>query len=482
MRRGHVAPQAHGDLLFTAGRGGHRGHSDHVHPPDRLSAALPVLRYGLRFPWRAIGGSCRDPRARARARRAARLRDGRRAARAEELLGAPERAVRAGYRVSLETSGAMALADVDQRVVLVVDVKTPGSGEESRNRYAELAASDAARISSSSSSAAARITSGASPRCASSSSIRAAACFSLRATKSSRRASLPIGCLRIACRCAFRSSCTSICGASVAASSAASMPAHHTPGSGLNKAAVILLSGGLDSATTLALARAEGFDCYALSVAYGQRHSSELDAAARVARTSARWSIASMRVDLAGIGGSALTDSNMRVPEAPTTGIPLDLRSGAQHADAGACARLGGGARFAGHFHWRQRRGFFRLSRLPARVHRCVRTDGRACDPRRGRRAGPAACTRHSSGGRRRRSFARACVSGWILASTVSCYQADELGRACGRCDSCRIRRSGFEAAGVAGSRPATEPCSIIRRPVEAQACKARRTVNRAGR
>src|SRR5450755_4557631 len=89
------------------------------------------------------------------------------------------------------------------------------------------------------------------------------------------------------------------------------------------KAAVILLSGGLDSATTLALARAEGFDCYALSVAYGQRHSSELEATARVAKRLGAREHRVMHVDLAGIGGSALTDPNIPVPQTPTLGIPV---------------------------------------------------------------------------------------------------------------------------------------------------------------
>src|ERR1700756_2544772 len=88
-------------------------------------------------------------------------------------------------------------------------------------------------------------------------------------------------------------------------------------------AAVVLLSGGLDSATTPAMARAQGFDCYALSVEYGQRHSAELDAARRVAAALGARDHRVMRVDLAGIGGSALTDSSIAVPEAPTTGIPV---------------------------------------------------------------------------------------------------------------------------------------------------------------
>ena len=87
--------------------------------------------------------------------------------------------------------------------------------------------------------------------------------------------------------------------------------------------AIVLLSGGLDSATTLAIARAQGFDCYALSVDYGQRHSAELDAARRVAAAAGVRDHRIMHVDLAGIGGSALTDSSIAVPESPTAGIPV---------------------------------------------------------------------------------------------------------------------------------------------------------------
>ena len=87
--------------------------------------------------------------------------------------------------------------------------------------------------------------------------------------------------------------------------------------------AVVLLSGGLDSATVLALARRQGLECYALSVAYGQRHGAELDAAARVARSLGVREHRVMRVDLAGIGGSALTDPALAVPESPTQGIPI---------------------------------------------------------------------------------------------------------------------------------------------------------------
>ena len=84
------------------------------------------------------------------------------------------------------------------------------------------------------------------------------------------------------------------------------------------RCAIVLLSGGLDSATTLAMARAQGFDCYALSVDYGQRHFAEIDAARRVAAAAGVRDHRIMRVDLAGIGGSALTDSSIAVPESPT--------------------------------------------------------------------------------------------------------------------------------------------------------------------
>src|SRR5262245_38561824 len=87
--------------------------------------------------------------------------------------------------------------------------------------------------------------------------------------------------------------------------------------------AVVLLSGGLDSATTLAIARSQGFECHALSVDYGQRHVAELAAAARVAGALGAHEHRTMRVDLAGIGGSALTDASIAVPEQGTTGIPV---------------------------------------------------------------------------------------------------------------------------------------------------------------
>jgi 7-cyano-7-deazaguanine synthase len=216
----------------------------------------------------------------------------------------------------------------------------------------------------------------------------------------------------------------------------------------MNKPAVILLSGGLDSATTLALARALGFGCYALSVAYGQRHSSELDAAARIARTLGALEHRTMRVDLAGIGGSALTDSNIAVPEATTAGIPatyvparntlmLALALGWAEVLASQDIFIGVNAvDFSGYPDCRPEfiAAFENLAALATRAG----VEGRAC-----RVHAPLI------------SWTKAQIIregvrlGVDFGATVSCYQADELGRACGRCDSCRIRKSGFEVAGV---------------------------------
>jgi 7-cyano-7-deazaguanine synthase len=217
------------------------------------------------------------------------------------------------------------------------------------------------------------------------------------------------------------------------------------------KRAVVLLSGGLDSATTFALASAENFECYALSVAYGQRHSSELDAAARIARTLGAREHRTMRVDLAGIGGSALTDFNIPIPDTPTTGIPttyvparntLMLALALGWAEVLRARDIFIGVNFVDYSGYPDCRpefigAFERLAALatragvegePCRIHTPLISLTKADIIREGVRLGV------------------------DYAATVSCYQADEQGRACGRCDSCRIRRSGFEAAGVADS------------------------------
>jgi 7-cyano-7-deazaguanine synthase len=213
--------------------------------------------------------------------------------------------------------------------------------------------------------------------------------------------------------------------------------------------AVVLLSGGLDSATTLAIARSQGFECYALSVAYGQRHSAELNAAKQVAAALGAREHRVMHVDLAGIGGSALTDPTIAVPEQATTGIPvtyvparntmmLALALGwAEVLDAPAIFIGVNAVDYSGYPDCRPEfiAAFEQLAARatkagvegnPCRIHAPLITLTKADIIREGARLGV------------------------DFAATVSCYQADDAGRACGRCDSCRIRRSGFAAAGIA--------------------------------
>ena len=213
-------------------------------------------------------------------------------------------------------------------------------------------------------------------------------------------------------------------------------------------AAVVLLSGGLDSATALALAREAGFSCYALSVGYGQRHFAELDAARRVASTGGAREHRIMHVDLAGIGGSALTDPTIDVPEAPSAGIPVTYVParntimlslalawaevlGAEDIFIGVYVLDSSGypdcrpefiARFAQLAELATKAG---VEGRPMRLHAPLIEMTKAEIIRAGTRLGV------------------------DYAQTVSCYQADAQGRACARCDACRLRRAGFEAAGI---------------------------------
>ena len=212
--------------------------------------------------------------------------------------------------------------------------------------------------------------------------------------------------------------------------------------------AVVLVSGGLDSATTLALARERGFVCHALSVDYGQRHFAELAAAAVVARELGAVEHRIMRVDLAGIGGSALTDPSIAVPESPTSGIPVTYvpaRNTMMLALALGWAEVLGAhdlfvgvnsVDFSGYPDCRPRfiRAFERLA-------------GEAT------KAGVEGQRWHVHAPLIQWSKARIIREGARLgldySITVSCYRADGAGRACGRCDACRIRRAGFEEAEV---------------------------------
>ncbi len=213
--------------------------------------------------------------------------------------------------------------------------------------------------------------------------------------------------------------------------------------------AVVLLSGGLDSATTLALARERGLECFALSVAYGQRHAAELDAAASVARALGAREHRVMHVDLAGIGGSALTDPGIAVPETPTTGIPVTyvparntimLALALGWAEVLDARDIFIGVNFVDYSGYPDCRPEFiaAFEQLAARATRAG-VEGNPC-----RIHAPLIEWTKAE------IIREGVRLGLDYSLTVSCYQADAKGRACGRCDSCRIRRAGFASAGIA--------------------------------
>ena len=213
--------------------------------------------------------------------------------------------------------------------------------------------------------------------------------------------------------------------------------------------AVVLLSGGLDSATTLAIARSGGYVCHALSVSYGQRHAAELKAAARLAAVLGAAEHRVMQIDLAGIGGSALTDATLDVPVEPSQGIPatyvparntmlLALALGWAEVLEASDIFIGVNAvDYSGYPDCRPEfiAAFERTANLATRagtegagftIEAPLIALGKAQIVREGLRLGI------------------------DFSTTVSCYQADPQGRACGRCDACRLRAQGFAEAGVA--------------------------------
>ena len=220
------------------------------------------------------------------------------------------------------------------------------------------------------------------------------------------------------------------------------------------KPAVVLLSGGLDSATVLAIARNAGFACHCLSVDYGQRHAAELAAAARVAKALGAAGHRIVHVDMNQFGGSALTDTGIAVPTGgvqpgiPVTYVParntimLSLALawaevlGSQDIFVGVNA-----VDYSGYPDCRPEyiRAFEAMANLatkaaveghPLQIHAPLIDLTKAEIIRRGAELGV------------------------DYGLTVSCYQADAQGRACGQCDSCRLRRAGFEAAGIADPTP----------------------------
>jgi 7-cyano-7-deazaguanine synthase len=212
--------------------------------------------------------------------------------------------------------------------------------------------------------------------------------------------------------------------------------------------AVVLLSGGLDSSTTLAWANAKGYACYALTVAYGQRHQAEIAAAARVAKALSARDHRVMQVDLAGIGGSALTDASIEVPERPSAGIPvtyvparntmlLSLALGwAEVLEARDLVVGVNAVDYSGYPDCRP--AFIEAFQRLAAVATKAGVEGATF-----RIHAPLIAMSKTE------IIRTGAQLGLDYSMTVSCYQADEHGRACGRCDSCRLRREGFDAAHI---------------------------------
>ncbi|MES1983043.1 MAG: 7-cyano-7-deazaguanine synthase QueC [Pseudomonadota bacterium] len=212
--------------------------------------------------------------------------------------------------------------------------------------------------------------------------------------------------------------------------------------------AVILLSGGLDSATVLALAQRQGYACHTLSVDYGQRHNAELAAAQRIARELGSLEHRVIRVDLAGFGGSALTDHRIAVPQQSSEGIPLTYvpaRNTIMLSLALAWAEV-----------LQSQDIFIGVNAVDYSGYPDCRPEYIAAFEHMANLA-----TKAAVGGKPMTLHAplmhlskndiiqQGTELGIDYGLTVSCYQADEEGRACALCDACRLRRAGFEQAGL---------------------------------
>jgi 7-cyano-7-deazaguanine synthase len=213
-----------------------------------------------------------------------------------------------------------------------------------------------------------------------------------------------------------------------------------------DRTAVVLLSGGLDSAVSLAIARAEGFGCHGLSIDYGQRHRAELDAAVRVAAALGAVEHKVLKFDLTAIGGSALTDPGIPVPESPTDGIPVTyvparntilLSLGLAWVEVLGAADLFIGANSVDYSGYPDcRPEYLHAFEEMANLATQAAVEGRTFTLHR-----PLIYLTKAE------IIRRGTDLGVDFSATVSCYQARDDGRACGRCDACRLRRAGFEAA-----------------------------------
>ena len=212
--------------------------------------------------------------------------------------------------------------------------------------------------------------------------------------------------------------------------------------------AVVLLSGGLDSATTLALARDAGRECHCLTVDYGQRHRAELAAAKRVAGAMGAAGHRLISLDLTAFGGSALTDAGIAVPETPTDGIPVTyvparntifLSLALAWAEVLSAPEIWFGANAVDYSGYPDcRPEFMRAFESLANLATKAAVEGQRLSLRT-----PIIELSKAE------IIRRGTALGLDYALTVSCYQASPDGLACGRCDSCRLRRAGFGAAGI---------------------------------
>jgi len=216
----------------------------------------------------------------------------------------------------------------------------------------------------------------------------------------------------------------------------------------MSKNAVVLLSGGVDSTTTLALALRDGYACHALSVDYGQRHRAELDAAARVAQSLSATQHRTVKLDLTVFGGSALTDKSIAVPTGQSAGIPITyvparntimLSLALAWAEVLCAQVIMIGANAVDYSGYPDCRPEY-LQSYEAMANLATKA---AVEGARLRIHAPLVDLTKAQ------IIHAGIAAGLDYSITVSCYQADEDGRACGHCDSCRIRRNGFIAAGI---------------------------------
>lgn len=221
----------------------------------------------------------------------------------------------------------------------------------------------------------------------------------------------------------------------------------------VKKKAIVLVSGGLDSTTVLAIAQSQGYECYSISFDYGQRHRTELRAAEGIARKQGVADHKVIKLDLSTIGGSALTDTNIPVPESSSEGIPityvparntvfLSIALGWAEVLEAQDIFIGVNAvDYSGYPDCRP--AFIAAFEAMANLATKLGTEANTLSIH-------APLINLSKG----EIIQKGIELGVDYATTVSCYQADDEGRACGKCDSCRLRKEGFNQAGIQDPTP----------------------------